>query len=82
VPTADEKILPNGTAFLTDVGMTGPEESIIGVRKEQIINKFLTQIPTRYETATGRAVLSSVAAEIDSKTGRALSVQRFQVFQD
>jgi metallophosphoesterase (TIGR00282 family) len=51
VQTADEKILPEGTAFITDVGMTGPVDSIIGVKKELIINKFLTQIPVRFETA-------------------------------
>lgn len=79
VQTADEKILPKGTAFITDVGMTGPVCSIIGVKKEQIINKFITQIPTRFETATGESMLSSVVVEINTKTGRAASIQRLQL---
>ncbi len=79
VQTADEKILPKGTAFITDVGMTGPVCSIIGVKKEQIINKFITQIPTRFETATGESMLSSVVVEINTKTGRATSIQRLQL---
>lgn len=79
VQTADEKILPLGTAFITDAGMTGPVDSIIGVQKEQIINKFLTQIPTRFETAKGEAVLSCVVVDINPHTGKAVSIQRFQI---
>jgi metallophosphoesterase (TIGR00282 family) len=79
VQTADEQILPNGTAFISDVGMTGPVHSIIGVKKEQIINKFLTHIPVRFETAKGEAVLSCVVVDINSKTGTATSIQRLQV---
>lgn len=78
VQTADEKILPKGTAFITDVGMTGPVDSVIGVEKEQIINKFLTQIPVRFETAKGEAMLSCVLLDINSKTGLANSIQRLQ----
>jgi metallophosphoesterase (TIGR00282 family) len=80
VQTADEKILPEGTAFISDVGMTGPVDSIIGVKKELIINKFLTQIPVRFEIAKGEAVLSCVVVEINSKTGRASRIQRIQMF--
>jgi metallophosphoesterase (TIGR00282 family) len=79
VQTADEKILPKGTAFITDVGMTGPADSIIGVKKEQIIQKFLTQIPTRFETAKGETMLSSVVLEINPKTGLSTSIQRLQL---
>ena len=79
VQTADEKILPKGTAFITDVGMTGPTHSIIGVKTEQIINKFLTHIPCRFETATGEAVLSCVVLDINTKTGLATGIQRLQV---
>ncbi len=78
VQTADERILPKGTAFITDVGMTGPVNSIIGVKREQIINKFLTQIPTRFETAKGEAVLSCVLIDINAGTGMAASIQRLQ----
>jgi hypothetical protein len=79
VQTADERILPNGTAYITDVGMTGPINSIIGVRKEKIINKFLTQIPTRFETASGEVLLCSVILDIDPDTGLANSIQRLQI---
>ncbi|MBI4682005.1 MAG: TIGR00282 family metallophosphoesterase [Nitrospirae bacterium] len=78
VQTADEKILPQGTAFITDVGMTGPTDSVIGVKKEQIINKFLTQIPVRFETARGESLLSCVVVEVNSKTGISTSIQRLQ----
>jgi metallophosphoesterase (TIGR00282 family) len=80
VQTADEKILPEGTAFISDVGMTGPVDSIIGVKKDLIINKFLTQIPVRFEIAKGEAVLSCVVVEINSKTGMASRIQRIQMF--
>jgi metallophosphoesterase (TIGR00282 family) len=79
VQTADERILPNGTAFISDVGMTGPVDSIIGVKKDQIINKFLTHIPVRFETAKGKAMLSCVVLEINAKTGISTSIQRLQM---
>ncbi len=79
VQTADERILPKGTAFITDVGMTGPINSIIGVKKEQVIDKFLTQIPCRFETAKGDAILSCVLLEINTKTGKSTSIQRMQI---
>ena len=82
VQTADEKILPKGTAFITDAGMTGPVDSIIGVKKEQIINKFLTQMPVRFETAKGKAMLSCVLLDINSKTGMSESIQRLQFTYD
>jgi len=79
VQTADEQILPKGTAFITDVGMTGPLNSIIGIKKEQIINKFLTQMPARFEIAKGPSILSGVVIEIDSKTGMSTGIQRLQI---
>lgn len=79
VQTADEKILPKGTAYITDVGMTGPINSIIGVKKEQIMDKFLTQIPTRFETAKGESMLSCVVFETNPKTGISSSIQRLQM---
>jgi metallophosphoesterase (TIGR00282 family) len=82
VQTADEKIMPKGTAYITDIGMTGPVDSIIGVKKEQIIGKFLTQIPTRFETAKGECSLSCAVIEINSKTGKSSSIQRLYLTFD
>ncbi len=79
VQTADEKILPGGTAYITDVGMTGPSDSVIGIDKEQIIQRFLTNIPTRFETASGEACLSAVVIEIDEKSGKSTAIQRLQL---
>jgi hypothetical protein len=79
VQTADEKILPGGTAYITDVGMTGPENSIIGIEKEQVINRFLTNIPVRFETAKGEGIFSAVVVDINEKTGKATAIQRLQL---
>jgi hypothetical protein len=79
VQTADEKILPGGTAYITDVGMTGPDNSIIGIEKEQVIQRFLTNIPVRFETAKGDGIFSAVVVEIDEKTGKASAIQRLQL---
>ncbi|MCL6636216.1 MAG: TIGR00282 family metallophosphoesterase, partial [Peptococcaceae bacterium] len=76
VQTADERILPGGTAYITDVGMTGPVDSIIGVEKEAVLEKFLTGIPRRFEVATGPYQLNAVILDIDENTGRARSIQR------
>ena len=78
VATADENILPGGTAYITDVGMVGAGCSVIGVRKELVIERFLTQLPVRFEVARGLASLSAVWLEIDSETGKALSIQRLR----
>jgi hypothetical protein len=79
VPTADECVLPRGTAFLCDIGMTGPYDSVIGVEKELIIQKFLDQMPRRFETATGDQRFSSVLIEVDQETGRAVSIERLVI---
>jgi metallophosphoesterase (TIGR00282 family) len=79
VQTADEKILSGGTAYITDVGMTGPADSVIGIEKEQIIERFLLQMPKKFETAGGSAVLSAVVVEMDDKTGRSTAIQRLQL---
>jgi len=79
VPTADERVLPKGTAYITDVGMTGPYEGVIGVNKEQIIGRFLSNMPVRFEPATGDVRLSAVVIENDDATGRALSIQRIML---
>jgi len=79
VQTADEKILPGGTAYITDVGMTGPADSVIGIEKEQIIERFLTNMPTRFETAKGEGVFSALVLEINEESGRSAAVQRLQL---
>ncbi len=78
VQTADEKILPNGTAFITDAGMTGPFDSVIGRKKEQILTRFITQMPARFEMADGNIQLHGVIIDIDEKTGKADSIKRIQ----
>jgi metallophosphoesterase (TIGR00282 family) len=79
VQTADERVLPGGTAYITDAGMTGPLDSVIGVKKEQIIDKFLTSMPKRFEIPGGPVVFSAVVVETDEKTGRSSSLSRLQL---
>ena len=76
VPTADQRILPGGTAYVTDIGMTGPYDSVIGIEKEQIIQKFLDQIPTRFKIAKENPILQAILVEIDPQSGHALSIRR------
>jgi len=76
IPTADERVLPGGTAYITDVGMTGPFEGVIGVKKEMIIDRFLHNLPMRFEPATGDPRLCAVVIESDDATGRARSIAR------
>ncbi len=78
VQTADETILPNHTAYITDVGMTGPIDSVIGVRKDLIIQKFLTQMPVKFDVAKGDVILAGVIVDIDPVTGRAISIERIR----
>jgi hypothetical protein len=77
IPTADTRILPNGTAYQTDVGMTGPYHSVIGVDKDIIIERFLTQMPVRMEAARHGAELHAVIIEVDETTGRAAAMKRY-----
>ena len=79
VQTADDQILPKGTAYLTDIGMTGPVNSVIGMKAEMVIQKFLTQMPRRFEVASGPAVLRAALIEIDGLSGKAIGIQRLQV---
>ncbi len=79
VQTADEQILPKGTAYLTDIGMTGPIHSVIGIKKELAIQKFLTQMPARFEVASGPAVFSAVLVELDDALGKAVAIQRIRL---
>ena len=76
VQTADEKILSNGTAYITDLGMTGPSDSILGVEKERVIRKFLTQLPVKFEVAKGPAEINGIVVEIDATTGKAVQIKR------
>jgi len=76
VQTADERILPGGTAYITDVGMTGPRDGVIGVRRERIIERFLTQTPVRFEVADGPCMLNAVLIEIEPETGLAVGINR------
>ncbi|MDA8227895.1 MAG: TIGR00282 family metallophosphoesterase [Desulfitobacterium hafniense] len=80
VQTADARILPNGTAYITDVGMTGPRDSVLGVKKEVIINKFITQMPVKFELASGPIQLNGVVLEVDEKTGKCQSIIPIQKF--
>lgn len=81
VQTADEQILPGGTAYITDVGMTGPKNSVIGVKKELVIEKFITQIPIRFEVAAGEFQFNAVMVEVDEDTGWAREITRIANFE-
>ena len=81
VQTADERILPKGTAYLTDVGMTGPHDSIIGVEVAAALGRFLTGMPARFETATDNPRLNAVIVEADEETGRAVDIERISYSQ-
>ncbi|MCG0237754.1 MAG: TIGR00282 family metallophosphoesterase [Firmicutes bacterium] len=78
VQTADARILPGGTAFITDVGMCGPWQSVIGMNPELALQRLRTQMPVRLEVARGPAVLSAVCIEVDPATGRALAITPIQ----
>jgi metallophosphoesterase (TIGR00282 family) len=79
VPTADERVLPNGTAFQTDVGMSGPYDSIIGVEKELVLHKFLTGMPGKFEAAKGNPKMCAALVSCDAATGRANRIQRIML---
>jgi metallophosphoesterase (TIGR00282 family) len=76
VQTADERILPKGTAYLTDVGMTGPHDSVIGVEIEAALGRFLNAMPARFETATGNPRLNAVVVDADERSGLATDIER------
>jgi metallophosphoesterase (TIGR00282 family) len=82
VQTADERVLPRGTAYLTDVGMTGPHDSIIGVEIEAALGRFLNAMPTRFETATGNPRLNAVIVEASEDTGLAADIERLSYSMD
>lgn len=83
VQTADERILPGGTAYLTDAGMTGPYDEILGMKKESVLYRFHTNLPTRFEVPKkGRSQLNGLFTELDDKTGKALRIERIQISED
>lgn len=79
IQTADEQILPKGTGYVTDVGMTGPINSVLGIQPECIISRFKTHLPTRFEIAEGGCQLDGIIAEADEKSGRCLKISRISL---
>ncbi len=77
VQTADARILDEGTAYITDVGMTGPRDSVIGIRKDVILKRYLTAIPLRFEVAKDDVIMSGAVIDIDEKTGKAVAIKSF-----
>jgi hypothetical protein len=78
VQTADERILPGGTAYLTDAGMCGPMDSVIGMRREEVLARFRTQMPVRFEVASGPIILQGAIVDVDPQSGRASAIERFR----
>jgi 2',3'-cyclic-nucleotide 2'-phosphodiesterase len=76
VQTADERILPHGTAYISDVGMSGPYDSCVGLRSDIAIRRFMYVTPHKYETATNEVKIAAVVLDIERETGKALSIER------
>jgi len=79
IPTADERVLPGGTAYQTDVGMSGPYDSVIGVEKDMVLRKFLTSMPSKFEAAKGNPKMCAALVTCDPGTGRANAIQRIML---
>jgi metallophosphoesterase (TIGR00282 family) len=79
VPTADERILPGGTAYITDVGMCGPLDSVIGMERETVIRGFISQLPRQFEVAQENVVLQGIVVDVDEKNGRAREIRRLRI---
>ena len=79
VPTADAKVLPKGTGFLTDLGMTGADRSVLGIRPEQAVNRFLGGLPIRFETADGPCRMDAALFSIDTASKRCVEVKRVDI---
>jgi metallophosphoesterase (TIGR00282 family) len=79
VQTADERILPGGTAYITDLGMCGPFDSVIGMERDTVIRGFITQLPRQFEVAQDNVVLQGVIADIDDENGRARTIRRLRI---
>jgi 2',3'-cyclic-nucleotide 2'-phosphodiesterase len=82
IQTADERILPNGTGYITDVGMCGPLDSVIGMQKETVINGFISQLPRKFEVAQGNVVLQGVILDVDPVDGKAREIRRLRVHHE
>jgi 2',3'-cyclic-nucleotide 2'-phosphodiesterase len=82
IQTADERILPNGTAYITDVGMCGPSDSVIGIEKDAVINGFKSQLPRKFEVARGNVLLQGIILDVDASTGQAQTIRRLQVHHE
>ena len=76
VQTADQRILPKGTAYITDVGCCGPVDGVIGMERTGVFRRFLEQLPARFEVAAGKAAACGILATVDKSTGRAISITR------
>jgi hypothetical protein len=79
IQTADERILPQGTAYITDLGMTGPYDSVLGREKQPVLKKFRTAMPAHFDVAEGDVKACGVVVKVESTTGRAISIERFQM---
>ncbi|MBI4834270.1 MAG: TIGR00282 family metallophosphoesterase [Planctomycetes bacterium] len=82
IQTADEGVLPNGTAYITDIGMTGPYDSILGRKKEKVLSAFLTGMPTHFDVAEDDVRIGGAIVSIDSSTGRAKAIERIMVYDN
>lgn len=82
VLTADERVLPPGTAYISDLGMTGPRDSVLGVNTETVVKKFLTQLPTRFEVASGPYQLNGVVLTVNTQTGIATEIVRISINEE
>jgi metallophosphoesterase (TIGR00282 family) len=78
VPTADARLLPKGTAYISDIGMTGPRDSVIGFSLETVLPRFLTHLPTRFQVADGPVSFNAVVLSVDRSSGRALAIEQVQ----
>ena len=79
VQTADAQLLPKGTAYMTDLGMVGPVQSVLGIKPELTIKKFKTNLPVRFENGDGEYFMCGCLIEIDEKTGKAISIERVEL---
>ena len=79
IQTADERILPGGTAYITDVGMCGPFDSVIGMEKEPVIRGFITQLPRQFEVAEDNVVLQGIVVDVDDRSGKARAIRRLRL---
>jgi metallophosphoesterase (TIGR00282 family) len=79
VQTADERILPGGTAYITDLGMCGPLDSVIGMERETVIRGFLTQLPRQFEVAKDNVALQGIVVDVDTQNGKAREIRRLRV---